>query len=661
MGLFNFSNWLSKKQLQNYYFFDSSYIQPILDVSIERLYETQPHLRSVLDFLALNIAQLPLKVYENKDGIKRRIKTGLVYDLLKKPNCDQTTFEFIQQTVSELGLYDSVYWVVVPDSQSDSGWQIRVMPNKWIIEEVSSTPYSIDKIICTAENSSLGLAEIEGKNLIIFHGWKPNNPRVGVSPVESLRQTLAEQISSMEFRQSIWKNQGRFNQYISRPKDIEPMTSEQIEKFRQNFTDAYTRKGSKAGGMPVLEDGMEIKQAQFNAKEAQWLESVKLSLKTCASAYHVNPYFVGDTDGKTYASVKEASRSLYNDTLAPWLTRIEQRINQFLIPMIGEDSDVFVEFDLSAKLAGSFEEQASVLSSSIGAPWLTRNEGRNKLNLPPVEGGDELITPLNVTEGGLASPRDTASSSEPTITSNGDIEFKSDEGYKVKIKSTTLSTKPKKKDAEELEQIIIKHINRQKRAIKPKIKAYTDIWDDERWNLELADDLEPVIDRMSDSHALSMVKRMGVDKGEYSKNRTRKYLRTMAESRAQSINKMTKQNLLNFLDDEFEEDAEGSSFDGAFEKSENNAFSKAYAIACGVFAFATTEAISQCGVKSPNMTKTWVHNPSTNPRPEHEAMDGEEVNYYENFSNGCFRPHDDYSLGAEENANCHCSMEVWIP
>ena len=37
---------------------------------------------------------------------------------------------------------------------------------------------------------------------------------------------------------------------------------------------------------------------------------------------------------------------------------------------------------------------------------MTRNETRKIQNLPAVEGGDELITPLNVLIGGQASPQD---------------------------------------------------------------------------------------------------------------------------------------------------------------------------------------------------------------------------------------------------------------
>lgn len=37
---------------------------------------------------------------------------------------------------------------------------------------------------------------------------------------------------------------------------------------------------------------------------------------------------------------------------------------------------------------------------------MSLNEGRRKLNLPAKDDGDEVIVPLNVTQGGQPSPQD---------------------------------------------------------------------------------------------------------------------------------------------------------------------------------------------------------------------------------------------------------------
>ena len=99
---------------------------------------------------------------------------------------------------------------------------------------------------------------------------------------------------------------------------------------------------------------------------------------------------------------------LYGDVAGPWIGGIEQAFNVHLTPHHAGDRPLYIEANVEAKLRGSFEEQSRVLQASVGGPWLTRNEARARQNLPGIEGGDDLITPLNVTEGGQASPQDSA-------------------------------------------------------------------------------------------------------------------------------------------------------------------------------------------------------------------------------------------------------------
>ena len=58
---------------------------------------------------------------------------------------------------------------------------------------------------------------------------------------------------------------------------------------------------------------MEIKTVQFNSRDAQWSESVKLSREDCAAVYHVNPAMIWPGSGQTYASARDNARALYND------------------------------------------------------------------------------------------------------------------------------------------------------------------------------------------------------------------------------------------------------------------------------------------------------------------------------------------------------------
>ena len=62
--------------------------------------------------------------------------------------------------------------------------------------------------------------------------------------------------------------------------------------------------------------------------------------------------------------------------------------------------------DRNTAINGSLIEQAKVLSTAVGGPWMLRAEARASQNLPKIDGTDEIITPLNVLVGGQASPQD---------------------------------------------------------------------------------------------------------------------------------------------------------------------------------------------------------------------------------------------------------------
>lgn len=67
------------------------------------------------------------------------------------------------------------------------------------------------------------------------------------------------------------------------------------------------------------------------------------------------------------------------------------------------------------------------------------------------------------------------------------------------------------------------------------------------------------------------------------------------------------------------------------------------------------DAIDQEYVDAGTLMRRWHHLPGqTNPRPEHEAMDGEEVAFDQPYSNG------DTYAGENDPWNCHCHDEYFI-
>ena len=645
---------------QNVYItYTAGEIPSVGGMGARQLYSTQANLHAVVSFLADSVAQLPLKVYKrNGDTDRERDRDSVAAKLLWRPNADQTAYEFIIGLTIELFLMGCATIWVLPDPDSDSGYQLRLIPREWIKKTDAVTNYAPEVI--QVYSGSGDYISIRRDEFVQFRMYSPGNPGGYQSPLAALRQTLNEQIQADRFRTEIYRSSGRFNAYITRPKDVAPWDDETKRKWLTAFREGWGQGGGNSGKMPLLEDGMEIKPYQFNAKEAQYAETKQLSREDVAAAFHVNPSLIWHTTSQTYASAKDNARALYADCLGPTLQMLQQRINSFLLPMIGADPNTYVEFDLTEKLKGSFEERASILQASVGGPWLTRNEARADNNLPPIEGGDDLIVPLNVVAGGQASPQDTHMDSTPMAVEEEcecpackgvDIlkaEFKRPTEVRIKARST-------KEEDEQMAEVLQKFWSRQKASVLPKIGAKSDEWwDADRWDSELAEDIEPLINRIADAHGRETAQAIGF---EYDTERTRNYLSAMAAGRASAINTATQRKLQSAIDSTDEEDTPAK----VFENRENRdalTFGRSLALVTAGWA-AIHEAPQQAEGRDIQkvVEKEWVT--GENPRPEHALMNGQRVPIDAPFSNGCEWPGDENG-DPDTTCGCNCSTEVII-
>ena len=620
----------------------------VLGLSAGELFRTQANLRAVVSFLADNIADLPIKVYDRASDTDRpRITDSPAALLLKRPNDDQTTYELIRELVANLCLFDRAVLILAKDPKADSGWQIRLVPDTWL-QTVNASGWAPGTFRVTYGRTGASY-DLKPGEYIYFHGYNPANPWQACSPIESLRQSLFEQIEAGRYRRQVWMRGGRVNTYVVRPKDVQPWSPEAAKKWAEQFRTTWTGDGgTQAGGIPLLEDGMDIKTLQVSAKEAQWYESVQLTRSDVAAAYHLNPALIWHDQSQTYASAKDNARALYADALGPWLTYIAQRLNAFLLPAIGEPEGHYVEFDVRRKLEGSFEERAQVIQSSVGAPWMTRNEARAMNNLPAIEGGDELIVPLNVLEGGLASPTDTArdnyNAAPVEVKELPDIELKGDPGAEREKR---------------FEKVYADFFERQQRSVLSRIPkkdaGEADWFDMIRWTKELADDLEPLFTKETEQRAREIFAALGIDPDTYAVPLTAKYIRKLCESRAAAANEAVYQALL--------EDQQGEAPDPKAvyaAKAQTLSERCGRSIAAAAMAFAVHEGIQQAtnqGAQYRSVTKTW--RTGANPRASHASINGETVGWNETFSNGARFPQD-AALPAAEAVNCNCTIDVRV-
>jgi HK97 family phage portal protein len=375
---------------------------PYSATTYARLYRTQPHVRTVVDFLASQLGQLGIHVYRRiSDTDRVRVHGHPLAELLRAPNMSTSRYRWISELVMDYGIFGNGYAVKV---RRPGRLELYRVPATQMAPQGDLVPRLYTWTLPSGQPLPLLPSEV-------FHlrQYDPEDPIVGLSPLETLCKLLLEEQAATEYRSFFWRNAARMSGIIQRPKDAPRWTDQQRDTFRKDWRRFY-QGPRNAGKTVVLEDGMEFNAITSSARDSQLIETRKLTREEVAAAYHVPPAMIGIVESQGYGSLREQHRALYQDTLGPYVALLEGELQLQLMPEFSDTEDIYVQFNINEKLQGSFDEEAQALQSSVGSPYMSRNEARARLNLPKIADPafDVPVTRLDVAEGQAAKTRATS-------------------------------------------------------------------------------------------------------------------------------------------------------------------------------------------------------------------------------------------------------------
>src|SRR5262245_49093902 len=170
-----------------------------LNTAYATLYRTQPNVRTVIDFLSRNIAQLGLHAYRRvSDTDRERLANHELIQWIEAPNPATTAYRLIESTMCDLGIYFNAFWLKV--RLSNRIGLVRVPPETMMVQGWLQPSV----FIWTTPD---GVAhEVEPRNVVHFSGYDPCDPLMGLSPLETLRQLLAEDTAATTYQKAYWMN-----------------------------------------------------------------------------------------------------------------------------------------------------------------------------------------------------------------------------------------------------------------------------------------------------------------------------------------------------------------------------------------------------------------------------------------------------------------------
>lgn len=342
------------------------------------------------------VAKLPLKIYQEKDGI-RKAKDHYLYNLLKlRPNPYMSAIDFWKCIETQRNLHGNAYvWIEVPKRGRNAGKITGLYP----IDATKVQIYVDDKGILNSQNKLYYVVtdntgqqyKVMPDEMLHFKGLTYDGI-VGISPIEYLRKIVENAGNSTIFLNNSLKNGMQVKGIVHYIGDLSPQ-AEQI--FREKFEQMSSglKNANKIALLPI---GYKYEPISMTLADAQFLETTQLTIKQIASAFGIKNHQLNDLDRATHTNIVEQQREFYIDTLLPILTMYEQELTYKLFLPSEIEQGYYVKFNVDAILRSDIKTRYEAYRIGIQSGFLTPNEARAMEEREALPGGDQLLVNGNV-------------------------------------------------------------------------------------------------------------------------------------------------------------------------------------------------------------------------------------------------------------------------
>lgn len=330
-----------------------------------------PGVGRALDLISGLLAQMPLEEYAGIIPSERRPL------ILEQPDPDMDLATFVAVHVEDYLLQGNAAHLVTARYR-DSGYPAAA---KWY----PASQWHVD-VKSGRKRWHLNGREVDDGDVVhVQNGANPLTPWVGMGVVEKYVLEL-DRIATQTERERVDTSAGQVPsvavivpQRDPEPEDLDDAALLWEEKF-----------GNGGGRKPVfLPNGTEVTPLGWNPSDAQSAELRKLALQDTANMFNLDGYWLGaSTSGLTYRTPGPMFLGLIRTTLGRIIVPFEQTWSRYWLPRGRR-----VTFDREAIQADDFSTMVATMVKATGnRPVMTTNEGRSRLKLAPVDGGDELPT-----------------------------------------------------------------------------------------------------------------------------------------------------------------------------------------------------------------------------------------------------------------------------
>jgi len=315
-----------------------------------------------------------------------------IKQVLRKANPYMSGFDLMEYTDMLQSLAGTFYWICTPGPQ---GWPTEIWAGfpQWM-RPIASQKDLVDHYVY-GRGQEVEF-KVDRKQVITFKRPNPTgNPYYGVA---DLATCLVEADLSAAFARFALTMLDRGAQpgVIITAAGLDDKQREELEARVNRKFDGIRNAGRSMviAGNKVFSESVKVERWESAAKEAGYLagQSEDTVLNRIAAAFDV-PVGLIKMEETSVANGRVAAPHWQLMSIAPKCRRIEETLNEMLVPMFHDgtgDNTLFLAFENPVHEDKSLDMDHATKGYAGGI--ITKNEARELVDMPPVDGGDEFMS-----------------------------------------------------------------------------------------------------------------------------------------------------------------------------------------------------------------------------------------------------------------------------
>lgn len=334
--------------------------------------------------LSETVASLPVNVYrKTPKGRELAPDHWLSLLMARKPNRYQTKVEFFETLMLNLALHGNAYAKI-----TKVGGQIRsLLP---LMASQIETKLLPDGSVVHLYHADGNVDVLSSDS--VWHVKLYGNGIVGKSPLAFGRNMFGIAQAAEQSVSKIYANGGKPSGVLSFDRLLTPA---QRASARESFATLTTGTDDR---LLVIEQGMKFDAVSMSPQDIELLASRKHQIDEIARWFGVPSILINQNEGSTTlgSSTAEIISGFYKLNLRPYLERIEASVKTWLFTP-EEANQYEFEFDFEGLLRSDLKSRLEGYRTAVAGTILTPNEVRRMEGWPRVEGGDVLLSQVNMT------------------------------------------------------------------------------------------------------------------------------------------------------------------------------------------------------------------------------------------------------------------------